>query len=57
VPCNSLKVLNIQEKINEDSLYENLSWLSEEQSKIEVKLFKERFKGAKPTLFKPVAKP
>ncbi len=45
------EVLNIQEKISEDSLYDNLSWLSSNQSKIEVKLFNERFKGSKPTLF------
>lgn len=45
------EVLNIYEKINEDSLYENLQWLSHEQSKIELKIFKNRYKDSVPTLF------
>lgn len=45
------EVLKIYEKINEDSLYENLHWLSEEQSKIELKIFKNRYQESVPTLF------
>ena len=35
-------VLNIKETFNEDTLYDNLSWLSENQEKIEDKLYKSR---------------
>lgn len=45
------EVLKIYEKINEDSLYANLHWLSEEQSKIELKIFKNRYQESVPTLF------
>ena len=45
------EVLKIKEKINEDSLYENLSWLSQEQSEIELKIFKNRYKESAPTLY------
>jgi len=39
------------DKLDEDDLYENLSWLHIQQEKIERKLFKLRFPNAVPTLF------
>lgn len=45
------EVLNIHEKISEDTLYNNLAWLAEKQSKIEVNLFKHRYNQQKPALF------
>ena len=45
------EVLKIKEKINEDSLYENLSLLSQEQSEIELKIFKNRYKESAPNLY------
>ncbi len=45
------EVLKIEEKINEDSLYKNLSWLAENQNKKEQKLFKERCKQGIPELY------
>lgn len=38
-------------KLDEDDLYENLDWLSEQQENIEKRLFKLRFPKALPTLF------
>ena len=39
------------DKLDEDDLYENLAWLSDQQEKIEKKLFKQRFPNTVPTLF------
>jgi transposase len=39
------------DKLNEDDLYENLAWLSDQQEDIEKKLFKQRFPNTVPTLF------
>jgi transposase len=39
------------DKLDEDDLYANLAWLSQEQEQIEKKLFKFRFPNAMPTLF------
>lgn len=44
------EILGIK-KLNEEDLYENLSWLAENQESIEKKLFKARFPKATPTLF------
>lgn len=38
-------ILGITETFNEDDLYSNLDWISEEQSKIEDRLFKQRDKS------------
>jgi hypothetical protein len=38
-------------KLDEDDLYENLSWLAYKQEEIEKKLFVNRFPDKKPTLF------
>ncbi len=43
-------VLNL-ETFNEDHLYENLDWLCDEQSRIEDRLFRIRYKNKKPQLF------
>ena len=43
-------VLNL-ETFNEDHLYENLDWLSAEQSRLEDRLFRMRYKDEKPQLF------
>ena len=45
------EVLKIEEKINEDNLYKNLAWLTENQNTIEHKLFKARFKKGEPELY------
>lgn len=39
------------DKLDEDDLYANLAWLSQQQERIEKKLFKSRFPDAIPTLF------
>jgi transposase len=39
------------DKLDEDDLYDNLAWLSQQQEEIEKKLFKLRFPNAMPTLF------
>ena len=44
------EILGIK-KLDEDDLYENLSWLAEHQEEIEKKLFEIRFPKATPTLF------
>ena len=44
------EILGIR-KLDEDDLYENLSWLAEQQEEIEKKLFRARFPKATPTLF------
>jgi len=44
------EILGIK-KVDEDDLYENLTWLAEHQEDIEKKLFEERFRGVIPTLF------
>ena len=38
-------------KLDEDDLYENLTWLAHKQEDIEKKLFENRFPGKTPTLF------
>jgi len=44
------EILGIKQ-LDEDDLYENLSWLAEHQEEIEKKLFEIRFPSAIPTLF------
>jgi len=44
------EILGIR-KLDEDDLYENLSWLAGKQEEIEKELFRQRFKDAPPTLF------
>lgn len=44
------EILDIK-KVNEEDLYQNLSWLAEHQEDIEKRLFDTRFKGETPTLF------
>ncbi len=44
-------ILNIRESFNEDDLYANLKWLTEQQSRIEKRLCRIRRKGLKPELF------
>ncbi len=44
-------MLGIRDSFNEDNLYTNLKWLSDQQSKIEKRLCKIRRKGVKPELF------
>ena len=44
-------ILGMREGFNEENLYDNLAWLSENQNKIERRLFLERRKGKKPELF------
>lgn len=39
------------DKLDEDDLYENLAWLSDQQENIEKKLFKQRFPNKEPMLF------
>jgi len=39
------------DRLDEDMLYKNLAWLSEQQEDIEKKLFKERYPDVVPTLF------
>jgi len=46
----AVEVVGFQRKFTEDSLYENLKWVTENQKKIEEKLFKKRRKS-KPDLF------
>jgi len=45
------EILKLKRGFNEDDLYKNLGWLSEEQEKIETILFKKRRNGKKPELF------
>jgi transposase len=44
-------ILGIRERFNEDNLYSNLAWLSDNQKQIERRLFQVRRKGKKPELF------
>lgn len=44
-------ILGIRQGFNEEHLYENLVWLSDNQKQIEKRLFKARRKGVKPELF------
>ncbi|MBE7546547.1 MAG: hypothetical protein HS127_05300 [Planctomycetia bacterium] len=44
-------VLDMKRGFDENNLYDNLSWLSENQAKIERKLFELRRGGNKPKLF------
>lgn len=44
-------VLGIRRGFDENDLYQNLSWLAENQRKIEKKLFSARYKGEGPDLF------
>jgi len=39
------------DRLDEDTLYQNLAWLAEQQEDIEKKLFKERYPDVIPTLF------
>lgn len=45
------EVLEIEDSICEDDLYENLSWLTNKQSSIERKLFKQRYCDSSPEIF------
>lgn len=44
-------VIGLEKGFNEEDLYKNLSWLSDEQASIEDKIFKKRFSDKKPNLF------
>ena len=44
-------ILGMRQGFNEDLLYKNLAWLSDNQRQIEKRLFKARHKGRKPELF------
>jgi transposase len=44
-------ILGITEGFNEDTLYQNLAWLTKQQKRIEKRLFNIRCKGIKPELF------
>ena len=44
-------ILGMRKGFNEDHLYKNLSWLADNQRKIERRLFKARYRGKKPELF------
>lgn len=44
-------VIGLERGFNEDDLYENLAWLSEQQQIIEKRLFKARSGSTKPSLF------
>ena len=44
-------ILGMRQGFNEDLLYKNLAWLSDNQRQIEKRLFKARRKGRKPELF------
>jgi len=44
-------ILGIRQGFNEEHLYDNLAWLSQNQKDIEKRLFVERRKGKKPDLF------
>jgi len=44
-------VLGIDSSFNEDDLYGNLDWLCENQSRIEQRLFKQRYPDKKPRIF------
>lgn len=44
-------ILGIESSFTEDDLYENLDWLSENQGRIEQRLFKCRYPDKKPQLF------
>ena len=44
-------VLEIQRGFDENNLYDNLKWLSENQTTIEDKLFKQKYRGKPPELF------
>jgi transposase len=44
-------ILGIREGFNENHLYKNLSWLSDNQKKLEKRLFKKQTKHKKPELF------
>ena len=44
-------ILGIREGFNEDHLYKNLTFLADNQKRIEIKLFKSRRKAKKPELF------
>lgn len=44
-------ILGMREGFNEEDLYDNLAWLSENQNKIERRLFLKRREGKKPELF------
>lgn len=44
-------ILEISKKFNEDDLYNNLSWLSKNQNKIEKKLFKNRVQAQNEDIF------
>lgn len=45
------EVLEIEERISEDELYKNLSWLTHNQRSIERKLYKNRYKDKSPEIF------
>jgi len=45
------EVLQIEDKICEDDLYKNLTWISKNQRKIETKIFKTRYKNEKPSIY------
>jgi transposase len=45
------EILSIEESITEDDLYKNLSWLTRNQSAIELKLFKKHYQGKEPEIF------
>lgn len=44
-------ILGMRQGFNEEHLYKNLAWLSDNQGQIQKKLFKARLKGKKPELF------